>query len=138
VLPRALIDTGPLVAFLNRRDSLHPWAREVFAATPGPYLTTEGNVAEICHLLERTALKGSLPLFELIETGLLQVASLKDALAAVQAQIARFRDRKVDFADACLLVLADHHARLPLITIDRADFVVYFRGRTKRLILPPV
>jgi len=82
-------------------------------------------------------LKGSLPLFELIETGLLQVASLKDALSSVQVQIARYRDRQVDFADACLLVLADRHPRLPLITVDRADFVVYFRGRTKRLTLPP-
>jgi predicted nucleic acid-binding protein len=134
---RALIDTGPLVAFLNRRDRLHAWSRDVFAATPGPYLTSEGNVAEVCHLLDRAALKGALPFFELIETGLVQVASLREALPEVQAQVARFRDRQVDFADACLLVLAENQPRLPLITVDRSDFMVYFRSRKGRLILPP-
>jgi predicted nucleic acid-binding protein len=134
---RALIDSGPLVAFLNRRDRLHAWAREVFAATPGPYLTAEGNLGEVCHLLERETLKGSLRLYELLDTGLLQVASLHESLPAVQAQVARFKDRRVDFADACLLVLSERWPRLPLITVDRADFVVYLRDRPERLVLPP-
>jgi predicted nucleic acid-binding protein len=135
--PRALIDSGPLVAFLNRRDQLHPWARSVFATTPGPYLTAEGNLGEVCHLLERETLKGSLRLYELLATGLVQVASLQDSLTAVQAQAIRYRDRRVDFADACLLVLAERLPRLPLITLDRADFAVYFRERKEWLVLPP-
>ncbi len=135
--PGALIDSGPLVAFLNGRDRLHDWARKVFSETPGPYLTAEGNLGEVCHLLERGAAKGSLRFFELLETGLLQVASLRDALPEVHGQVARFRDRRVDFADACLLVLAERHKRLPIITVDRADFVVYFRGKRQRLVLPP-
>jgi predicted nucleic acid-binding protein len=134
---RALIDSGPLVAFLNRRDRLHAWAREVFAEMPGPYLTAEGNLGEVCHLLERESLKGSLRLYELLETGLIQVASLHESLPAVQAQAARFKDRRVDFADACLLVLSERWPRLPLITVDRADFVVYLRDRPERLVLPP-
>ncbi len=135
--PVALIDSGPLVAFLNRRDHLHAWACSVFSEIPGPYLTAEGNLGEVCHLLERETLKGSLRFFELLETGLLQVASLQAALPAVQAQVARFRDRRVDFADACLLVLAERHGRLRIITADRADFAVYCRGKRQRLVLPP-
>ncbi|MGH7995657.1 MAG: type II toxin-antitoxin system VapC family toxin [Opitutaceae bacterium] len=137
MLPRALVDSGPLAAFLNRGDALHEWARKAFEGTPGPYLTTEANVAEVCHLLERAALKGSLRLFELLDTGLVQTASLADSLAAVGAEVSRFRDRRVDFADACLLVLAERRPHLPLITADRADFQVYFRGRKNRLVLPP-
>ena len=134
---RALIDSGPLVAFLNRRDRLHTWAREVFAGTPGPYLTAEGNLGEVCHLLERETLKGSLRLYELLDTGLVQVASLHESLPAVQVQAARFKDRRVDFADACLLVLAERWPKLPLITVERSDFVVYLRDRPERLVLPP-
>lgn len=137
MLPRALIDSGPLAAFLNRRDELHEWARDVFARTAGPYLTTEANIAEVCHLLERAALKGSLCFLELLNTGLVQTASLADSLSAVHAEISRFRDRRVDFADACLLVMAERRPHLPLITVDRADFQVYFRGHMNRLILPP-
>lgn len=137
MLARALIDSGPLAAFLNRRDVLHEWARGAFESTPGPYLTTEANIAEICHLLERAVLKGSLRLFEMLNTGLVQTASLADSLPAVHAEVSRFRDRRVDFADACLLVLAERRPHLPLLTVDRADFQVFFRGRKNRLVLPP-
>lgn len=133
----ALIDTGPLVAFLNRRDRHHAWACTVFGEVRGPYLTTEANLAEACHLLEREAVKGALQLFKLLDSGLIQSEAVSDVLSLVQAKVALFKDRRVDFADACLLVLAERHGRLPLITTDRADFVVYFRGRQRRLVMPP-
>jgi len=134
---RALIDTGPLAAALDRHDAHHGWAQEVFGRIAGPYLTTEANFTEASHLVERGNLKGSLRLYQMVNTGLIQVAALHDRLPLVQAQVARFRDRRVDFADACLLVLAGQFSHLPIITTDRADFIVYLRGHPERLILPP-
>jgi predicted nucleic acid-binding protein len=133
---RAIVDTGPLVAFLNRRDTLHPWALEQFNRVPGPYATTEANVGECCHLLERDHLKGSVRLHDLLQTGLIHVRPFAAKLALVRAQTGRFRDRRVDFADACLLVLADEFPSLPILTADRADFRIYFRRTSHRLILP--
>ena len=46
------------------------------------------------------------------------------------------RKHQVDFADACLLVLAARFPRMPIITTDRADFTVYLREQQHRLILP--
>jgi hypothetical protein len=46
----------------------------------------------------------------------------------------------VDFADACLVALSDRKPDLPLATVDRGDFAVYFRSRRRtgrRLHLPP-
>ena len=35
-----LLDTGPLVAYLNRREhTRHPWAKRVFAQRPAPFYT---------------------------------------------------------------------------------------------------
>jgi predicted nucleic acid-binding protein len=136
MLARALIDTGPLAAALNRHDHWHSWSRKVFAEWPGPYLTTEANFTEACHLLERGTLKGSLRLYEFAETGLIQIVSLRDSLPEVQAHVARYRDRRVDFADACLLVLCERFPRLPVITTDRADFTIYLRGHGQRLVMP--
>lgn len=135
--PRALIDTGPMAAYLNQRDHWHAWADEVFARIPGPYLTTESNISEACHILERQAVKGSLALYRLLDTGLIQVASLHENLPEVQAHVAKFQDRRVDFADACLVVLAGRFPRLPIVTTDRADFTVYLRGHSERLVMPP-
>jgi predicted nucleic acid-binding protein len=36
-----LLDTGPLVAFFDRSDADHEWAKEQWAHAPGPMLTCE-------------------------------------------------------------------------------------------------
>lgn len=133
----AIVDTGPLVALMDRRDSLHGWAVDVFARIPGPYVTTEANVVEVCHLLERDQLKRSLRFYEMLATGTIRVVSFSDRLSDVQAQVARYRDRRVDYADACVLALSDEYPRLPIITTDVADFTVYLRGRGNRNFVAP-
>src|SRR5207244_11952206 len=46
-----LVDAGPLVAFLNRRDRHHRWATGRLAELPVPLLTCEAVVSETCFLL---------------------------------------------------------------------------------------
>ena len=50
----------------------------------------------------------------------------------------RYRDRWVDFADACIVVMSDEHPRLPVVSVDSADFAVYFfkRRPRRKLLLP--
>ena len=38
--PLVLLDTGPLVAFLNRRDSHHLWAKQQINRLTPPLLTS--------------------------------------------------------------------------------------------------
>ena len=42
-----IVDSGPLVALLNRRDTYHDWAREQFAQISPPLLTCEAVVTEV-------------------------------------------------------------------------------------------
>lgn len=62
---------------------------------------------------------------------------LPEDLEKVADETARYRDRVVDFADACLMVLSDQFPRLPIVTTDVADFTVYLRGRSVRRLLAP-
>jgi len=135
---KVIVDTGPIVALMNRRDTLHEWAVEVFGRMRGPYLTTEGNVSEICHLLEREQIKSSLRFYALLKTDSVGVISFARRMDAVQAQVARYRDRRVDYADAGLLALSDQFPQMPVITTDVADFTVYWRDRPNRKVLMPV
>jgi uncharacterized protein len=48
---RVLVDAGPLVALLNRRDKHHAWALETFAGLEAPLLTCEPVLAETAHLV---------------------------------------------------------------------------------------
>ena len=45
------LDTGPLVALLNRRDRYHRWATEQWADVELPVLTCEPVLTEACFLL---------------------------------------------------------------------------------------
>ena len=49
-----LLDTGPLVAFLNRRDKFHNWALAQWDQIKPPMLTCEAVISEACFLLAQT------------------------------------------------------------------------------------
>jgi hypothetical protein len=38
---------------------------------------------------------------------------------------------------ACLMALSDAAPRLPIVTVDQADFAVYLRGRRSRRLVTP-
>src|SRR5712691_7964627 len=51
-----LLDTGPLVAYLHRRDAHHDWAVETFDGLDSPVITCEPVLSEACFLVARTNL----------------------------------------------------------------------------------
>jgi predicted nucleic acid-binding protein len=134
----ALVDTGFLVALADHRDQHHVWAVAQAKLIPGPWLTCEACITELDHLLDYLTPPRSHWLYQMLGQGLLHSQHLlPEQLTRVHAEIARYKDRRVDFADACLVILADQHPRLPIVTTDAADFGIYFRGRAARPIRTP-
>ena len=136
---RALVDTGFVVALWDRRDAWHAWAAGAASRLRGPWLTCEGCVSEMVFLLgDSLGPAAVLDLYEQLERGLIVSRHLlPEDLVRVRAETARYRNRPVDFADACLMVLSDQYPRLPLVTTDAGDFAVYLRGRSTRKIVSP-
>jgi predicted nucleic acid-binding protein len=135
---RALVDTGFLVALVDRKDACHAWAIAIAKGLRGPWLTCEACISESYHLLGQIAPAESLKILTMLEGGaLMSQHLLPEQLAAVQAKAARYRGRPVDFADACLMTLSDAAPRLPIVTADKADFAVYLRGRRSRHLVTP-
>jgi hypothetical protein len=135
---RAIVDTGYVVALLNAADDDHPWASGLVGSLRGPWLTAEACVSEAVFLLEQVGRVAVDRLFGWIEKGaLVSRHFLPDELEAVRTESVRYRNRWVDFADACVVVLSDRFPRLPVVSVD-ADFAVYFRRRPgRRVLLPP-
>lgn len=50
---KVLLDTGPLVAFLNKRDQYHSWTVSELASMAPTLLTCEAVLSESCFLLQR-------------------------------------------------------------------------------------
>jgi len=126
---RVLLDTGPLVAFLNARDHFHSWARLRLAEVDPPALTCEAVIAEACHLLRGTD-GGPEAVLGLLDRGVLTIPfRLEDEVEPLRRLLARYRDLPVSLADACLVRLAELEQNPLVLTLD-SDFTVYrFRGR---------
>jgi uncharacterized protein len=132
---RTLIDTGPLVAFFNRRDPYHRWATEHLADAAIPLWTCEAVISEACFLVQRVR-GGSAAIMELLARGALRIAfHLEDHLPHVTRLMARYASVPMSLADACLVCMAEQHADSRVVTLD-ADFTVY--RRHGRLRIPTV
>jgi predicted nucleic acid-binding protein len=121
---RVLLDTGPLVAFLNARDHFHEWAKRRLAEIEPPALTCEAVIAEASHLLRSTN-GGAEAVLGLLDSGLVVVPfRLDDEVEPLRRLLARYRDLPVSLADACLVRLAELERNPLVLTLD-ADFRVY-------------
>jgi predicted nucleic acid-binding protein len=122
----AILDTGPLVGSLDRDDQWHEWAAKQFARIRQPALTCDAVISEACFLLRGTPdSRGKI--FSLIERGILRVAPiLPDESPAVRTLLARYGQR-MDYADACLVRLAELHRHHVIVTTDAEDFRIYRR-----------
>ena len=68
-----LVDTGPLVAFFNRRDRFHDWTAAQWNQIAAPMLTCEAVVSESCFLLSGIK-SGSDRVMQLIQREILKIS----------------------------------------------------------------
>jgi predicted nucleic acid-binding protein len=122
-----LVDTGPIVAFLNRRDRHHRWAVEAMAAVRAPLLTCEAVLSKAVYLV-RGLPDGPEKVIELLARGALEAPFRLDGEAqAVRRLLARYGDRPMDLADACLVRMSELHADCRVLTLDSEFRDVYRR-----------
>lgn len=121
-----LCDTGPLVAYLNRRDPHHGWAVAVMQQVRPPMLTCEAVLTEVVYFLREGKLDLG-PLFQLLERGALRV-DFDLSVHWPRARTLMARYHQMDLADASIVVMSELHARSQVLTVDRTDFSVYRRN----------
>ena len=121
---KIILDTGPLVALLNRRDRYHRWARQQWAQIAPPLFTCEAVLAEACFLV-RSFTGGQSAVLDLVGRGVLDLSfRLSEETAAISRLLKKYRDVPMSLADGCIVRLAEQHARGVVFTLD-SDFTVY-------------
>lgn len=137
-MPRALVDTGAIVALVNRADRFHEEAVEWFKHFRGQLLTTEAVITEAAYVLAASPAHQHAALLwceRARGAGLLSVEPVADyeVLARI---IAQYASLPCDYADASLIALAERTGVAAIATIDQRDFSVYrLRGRKRFRIL---
>src|SRR5258708_12282302 len=104
-----LLDTGPVVASLDRSDPHHEWVMQRFSAIQGRVITTGAVITEAAFFLQDVR-DGTPNLIALVEALRLEIWDCFgiEALRSAERLMARYGDAPMDFADATL-VLAAHH-----------------------------
>jgi predicted nucleic acid-binding protein len=121
---RILLDTGPLVALLDRKDTYHRWAAVQWGQVQPPLLTCEAVITEACYLLRNTP-PGAQAVIELVERGIVDVAfHLHDHVQPVARLLAKYAKVPMSLADACLVRMAEVYSGSAVLTLD-ADFRLY-------------
>lgn len=124
MIARVLLDTGPLVAFLNRRDRYHEWAQAQWAEIEPPILTCEAVLTEACFLV-RDLPGGSTTVVDLVTRGVVRIDfDLEADAGAVGKLLARYASVPMSLADACLVRMAERRSGGRVLTVD-GDFRLY-------------
>src|SRR5262249_13104120 len=130
-----LLDTGPLVAFFDRNDEYHPWAKEQWARAPLPLLTCEAVLAEATYLLHTHARLSPEKVLALIDRKIVSARFvLEEHLAPVSRLLEKYSDQGMQLADACLVRMSELKSDSVVFTMDRRDFRLY--RRCERQVIP--
>ncbi len=131
-----LVDAGPLIALLNRRDQWHDWAVKALEIIDEPLWTTEIVLAETCYNLGQNTVQVR-HLLDHIRSGHLRITTV------VSSQVERLitlmgKYPQMDVCDGSLVVRSEQFPKAKIITVDIRDFPVYRRfGREPlQLIMP--
>ncbi len=134
---KVIVDTGVLVAYLNRREKFHEWTKEQLKDIAPPLITCEAVIAETCFLLSKTN-EGVIKLLKFLETGYVVIAfRLENEIKTVKELMTRYANVPMSLADACLVRMSELSLNSEVMTID-GDFRIYRKNRRQavRLIIP--
>lgn len=127
MIPWVIVDSGPLTAFMDADDSSHGWAVRQFREFSGPLLTVEPVITEVLFLLRRSAFVQD-EVLKLVSEGFLRIPfQLTAECEAVRRLRAKYRERPMSLADACLVRLSEIFERHRVCTLD-PDFAIYRRN----------
>jgi len=137
MVAEGLIDTGGILALLDRRDRWHIACADALEQMRLPLLTSEAVLTELFHLVGDNSREVGAA-WKFIRSGAIVVSGITDAdLPALEALMDRYQDRPIDFADATLVHLAERQALSLILTIDHDDFETYrIAGRRRFRIVP--
>ena len=131
-----LVDTGPLVATIDRDDHFHETCVALWHELREPLLTVWPVITEAMHLVGSPLAQERL--WDIIEHQALQLVEIGAGdVPRMRTLMKKYRDRPMDLADAALVRVAERDGVGTIVTIDRDDFATYRLHGSKRFRILP-
>jgi len=123
-----VVDTGVLVAAINRRDKFHESCADFLVTAAEPLVVPTMVITEVCYLLARRG-RGTPQLaaafLESLAAGELDVEAPTTADFDRAAQLVRrYADLPLDAVDAAVVATAKRLGTRKVATVDRKDFQI--------------
>jgi predicted nucleic acid-binding protein len=132
-----LVDTGALIALLDRDDAWHGRCVAAIGKVRLPMATSAAVLTELFHLVgdQRREVAAA---WKLVRSGAVTVLPIDDThLDELDKLMARYHDRPMDFADATLVHLARRESISTVFTVDHDDFETYRIGARRSFRILP-
>ena len=136
-MPAVLVDTGPLVALLDRSDPYHLTCQETLSSLDDSLVTVWPVMTEAMYML-RAYWQAQDALWEMLDTAAVEIMPLGiEDLPRMRELMRKYRDQPMDLADAALVRVAERERLRRIFTLDRRDFQIYRPSRIGRFAILP-
>lgn len=130
-MKKILIDSGPLIALFDSSDKHHQKSVDFVKSNKFTLITTIASVTETLHLLSFNR-NAQIDFLEWINRGGVEIFNIEHSdFIRIKELTEKYKDLPMDFADSCLVLLAEKLEITSIATIDR-DFSIYRINGKKR------
>ncbi len=125
-----IIDTGPLVALLNSKDTYHDWITHQITTFEPPLFTCEAVITET-HFLSCQNTDKDNAIINLATNGFMKIPFHFDKeMESIKNLMEKYINVPMSFADACLVRMAELYSNSTVLTLD-SDFQIYRKNRNQ-------
>ncbi len=119
-----VLDTSGLLAAIDVSQRLHAAAAAAIRAATGPLLLSPFVLAELDYLLStKVSQQAAAALLDQVAAGAYRLEPMEaDDIARTSVIVLQYRDLQLGLADASLVVLAERHGTIDILTLDERHF----------------
>jgi len=135
-----LLDTGPIVAYLDSDDAFHEAAAAALDGFKGEFITTAAVITEVMYFVKRRP-HGPGQVADFLEASgiLVQDYCQTSAVRRAVPLMEKYSDIPMDFTDASLILLGEDLRLYSICTLDQRGFSVFRTpsGKRFKIVLEP-
>lgn len=120
-----VLDTGPLVALVDRSEARHRDCVETLESWTGSIVSSETVLTEALYLVGPSWRPQKACLDFVLRGAVHLVPPSLKSLQRIAVLMEKYADRPMDYADAGLVVLAEDLGTDRVFTLDSEDFSIY-------------
>ena len=134
---KAILDTGPWVALIDRSESMHNSCVQWLKSYSGKLYSTEAVLTEVLYLLNFSVKAQTAAIDFVLKSVVELIPASDESLKKVRTLIKKYSDLPMDYADATIVCLAMDTGIRNVVTFDKRDFSVYRLKKNQPFVIMP-